>query len=93
MEFEWNEAKNAANLAKHGISFRQAIRIFEGRVVTRPARIVDGETRSMSIGRIDELLVIAVIHADRSGRLRIISARPARREERRTYHGHSPREA
>jgi uncharacterized DUF497 family protein len=27
--FEWDEAKNAANLRKHGISFEEAIKIFD----------------------------------------------------------------
>jgi uncharacterized protein (DUF4415 family) len=30
MEFEWNEEKAEANLAKHGIDFEDAIAIFEG---------------------------------------------------------------
>jgi uncharacterized DUF497 family protein len=30
--FEWDVAKNAANVAKHGIDFDDAVRIFEGPV-------------------------------------------------------------
>jgi uncharacterized DUF497 family protein len=30
MEFEWDEAKNEANFAKHGFDFEHAIQIFEG---------------------------------------------------------------
>ena len=33
-KFEWDEAKNAANLAKHGIAFEEAATIFEGPVFT-----------------------------------------------------------
>ena len=36
--FEWDEDKNAANIAKHGVSFQRASRIFENRVLT----VVDG---------------------------------------------------
>ena len=32
MAFEWDAAKNAANIAKHGIDFEDAIRIFDGPV-------------------------------------------------------------
>jgi len=32
VEFEWDVAKNAANIAKHGIDFDDAIGIFEGPV-------------------------------------------------------------
>ena len=38
MEFEWDEAKNAANIANHGVSFEQAKTIFNGLVITRRAR-------------------------------------------------------
>jgi uncharacterized protein (DUF4415 family) len=36
MAFEWDIAKNAANIAKHGIDFEDAIRIFEGPVLEIP---------------------------------------------------------
>jgi uncharacterized DUF497 family protein len=32
MNFEWDEAKNAANIAKHGIDFFYAISIFGGHI-------------------------------------------------------------
>jgi uncharacterized DUF497 family protein len=31
MQFEWDEAKRVANAAKHGIDFRTAIELFDGR--------------------------------------------------------------
>ncbi|MDB5439483.1 MAG: Ribonuclease toxin, BrnT, of type toxin-antitoxin system [Caulobacteraceae bacterium] len=37
MDFEWDEAKDAANIAKHGVSFTQAKLIFAGVVVSRLA--------------------------------------------------------
>jgi uncharacterized DUF497 family protein len=33
MAFECDTTKNAANIAKHGIDFEDAIRIFEGTVL------------------------------------------------------------
>ena len=36
MAFEWDTAKNVANIAKHGIDFEDAIRIFEGPVLESP---------------------------------------------------------
>ena len=46
MEFEWDEAKNRANIPKHGIGFETAKRIFEGTVAASPdrRRIVAGTT-------------------------------------------------
>lgn len=84
--FEWDEAKNAANIAKHGVGFATASRIFEGPVLTAIDDRQDyGEIRSNSIGMVDGLLVLVVTHTDRGGRIRIISARPAKRAERRRY--------
>jgi len=35
MASEWDAAKNAANLAKHGIDLADAIRIFDGPVLQK----------------------------------------------------------
>ncbi len=48
MEFDWDEAKNAANIAKHGIDFDEAIQIFYGPMLEFVDEQYDyGETRSM----------------------------------------------
>ncbi|MBJ3785912.1 BrnT family toxin [Devosia sediminis] len=91
MDFEWDEAKNEANKLKHGIGFERAIAIFDGRVRT----IVDtrfdyGETRQISFGMVDVALILAVVHTDRHGRVRIISARRASAKERLFYEGPLP---
>ena len=84
--FEWNDRKNAANIAKHGVSFATASRIFEGPVLTAvDARRDYGEIRENSIGMVDQAVVLVVTHTDRQGRLRIVSARPAKRTERQRY--------
>ena len=95
MEFEWDEAKNAANRAKHGISFDEAVQVFASHYATRPARPgPDGEIRWKVLGPLKRGVIAAVIHTDRRGRIRIISARPAKRKERRIYYGtHRPGEA
>ncbi len=89
MNYEWDAAKNITNQIKHGISFEEARLIFEGYVLTGvDGRRDYGETRYMSIGAIQGLIVIAVIHTDRDGTTRIISARLANRSERQKYHDH-----
>jgi uncharacterized protein len=35
VEFEWDAAKNRANIAKHGINFEDAIEIFAGQVLEK----------------------------------------------------------
>ena len=87
MRFEWNEQKNALNLAKHGISFEEARLIFDGPVVSRMDDRIDyGEQREVSVGAIGEIIVVTVVHTSREGAVRLISARLANRRERRLYH-------
>lgn len=84
--FEWDEAKNAQNRAKHGVAFEEATTIFDGLVLTREDDRRDyGETRWLSMGLLAGEMVIVVAHTKRHGRIRIISARPASRTERKIY--------
>ena len=88
-KFEWDEEKNASNLTKHGLSFEEACEIFEGPVLTRIDDRQDyGETREISYGLIGALVVAAVVHTERNGLTRVISARLATRSERRLYHAY-----
>jgi uncharacterized DUF497 family protein len=86
-EFEWEDAKAAANLAKHGVSFEQARDAFGD-----PFAIdfVDdredyGELRLILIGMVENRLLV-VAHTMRNDKVRIISAREAEPHERRRYH-------
>ncbi len=85
MDFEWNERKNEANIAKHGIDFDEAIGIFTGFVTERKDIRRDyGETRIIAIG-VMERRELVVVYTMRGEICRIISARRARLNERRTY--------
>ena len=87
MEFEWDEAKNQANIRQHGVSFEIAKHIFDRRVLTSPDRRKNyGEDRYVSIGQVGHAALIVVAHTRRDGRIRLISARPASRKERQKYH-------
>jgi hypothetical protein len=84
-EFEWDERKNARNLAKHGISFEEAVEIFDGRLVLKiDDRCENGEKRIKALGTVRGD-VWHVVYTERGSRIRIISARKASREERRAY--------
>lgn len=83
--FEWDEDKNATNLAKHGISFEEAMTIFEGPVVTLEDDGADGEVRERSFGLLNGTVVICVIHTDRGEAIRLISARKATKQERKHF--------
>jgi len=84
MDFEFDPAKSAANLNKHGIDFigAQALWSDPDRLEV-PAGSLD-EPRTQVIGRIGELLWSAFITL-RGGRTRIISVRRARDEEKEAY--------
>lgn len=84
LDFEWDGAKSASNLDKHGINFEDAIAIWEGPVLVNPSHR-DGEDRWIAIGVV-EGVEIAVIYTERGTAKRLISARRARTNERRAYH-------
>ncbi len=88
MRFEWDEAKNRSNLAKHKVSFETAKLVFDdpGQVSVQD-RIVDGEERWQTLGMVSGVVVI-VAHTweEHSGQvIRLISARKATARERRVY--------
>ena len=89
--FEWDPKKAAKNLAKHGVNFEEALTVFSdplGRIVDDP-RHSRGEERLVLIGQSRTQTLLAVMFSDRKHRVRIISARPVTRAERRTYEENS----
>jgi uncharacterized DUF497 family protein len=85
MSFEWDAAKSAANLAKHGIDFMDAVGIFDGPVLEKADRRRDyGEERIAAIGLLTGI-ELYVVYTRRADRRRIISARRANRYERQAY--------
>lgn len=81
--FEWDEAKAAGNFRKHGIDFDDATAIFDGpSLIRRSDR--GTEERWLAIGETDDH-VITVVCTWRGDALRIISARRARKNEKRAY--------
>jgi uncharacterized DUF497 family protein len=86
MQFEWDENKNKANIAKHGIGFEIAKDVFDDKnKIIAPNRIVDKEERFQVIGEIEGVIVIMVVFTPRDGKVRIISARRANKKERTNY--------
>ena len=63
MRFEWDEAKNRRNLAKHGINFKIARSVFEDpHALSIQDRIVEDEERWQTLGAIGGLVVVLVAH-------------------------------
>ena len=87
MEFEWDPAKAAANLAKHGITFETAARAFEDELSATfpdPDHSI-GEERLITYGLGVDGKLLVVSHTERGSTIRIISARLATYKERKRY--------
>lgn len=87
MKFEWHNAKAAANLRKHGVSFDEAATVFEDTLshVFPDSDHSDAESRFLIIGLAHTGRILVVSHTDRGENVRIISAREATRKERIFY--------
>ena len=89
MEFEWDENKRMSNLAKHDIDFADVIYVFDDphRIENMDDRKNYGEIRINTIGLLKNEVIVAVVHTDRNGITRIISARRTSKKERNLYYG------
>jgi uncharacterized protein len=88
MEFDWDPAKAASNLAKHGVSFELVHELdWDSASIRVDARKAYGEVRLLALvvdGDGDHYIVV---FTPRHGRHRVISARRAGRVEIRKWSG------
>jgi uncharacterized DUF497 family protein len=92
IEFEWDEAKAASNLKKHGVSFHEAKSVFydEGALqFYDESNSIIGDDRFLMLGASTLSNVLLVCHCEREdgSKIRLISARKATRNERKHYGG------
>lgn len=92
IEFEWDTAKARSNLAKHGVDFEVAIKVFDDpyALVEQDASNVGArEERWRTVGLVNGMLLLLVAHTLREEGdvevIRIISARRTDRTERLRY--------
>jgi uncharacterized DUF497 family protein len=85
--FEWDEAKAASNLAKHGVSFDQAQTAFLDPLagVKRDPDHSEDEEREVLVGASSAGTLLLVSFTQDGDIIRIISARELTRSERK-YH-------
>lgn len=90
MQFEWDEAKDLTNQHKHGINFELASLVFFDplRIERYGGRENYGEDRWITIGLIEPALlyVVYTLRGDDDEIIRLISARKANAQERRSYY-------
>ena len=87
LRFEWDPKKAEANLAKHEISFEEAMTVFAdplARIFPDEEHSVD-ELREIIIGHSAGHQLILVNFTSIDDRVRIFSARKATRRERKDY--------
>lgn len=85
MEFEWDVHKNKKNQQKHGIDFADAVLIFDNDILKyEDIRKDYGERRFCGIGIVENVEIV-VSYTIRDNKIRIISARRARKDERQKY--------
>ena len=86
MKFEWDEAKNRANIRKHGFDFVDAEQMFRGVLIAEPDTREDyGEKRWRGIGTIRGRTTVIIFSERAPDTIRIISLRRADHEEREEY--------
>lgn len=89
LKFEWDNVKETKNIAKHGIDFDMASRIFADpfRIEFFDSSHSFDEDRYITIGEINgEVILLTVVYTEREETIRLISARKATARERRVYH-------
>lgn len=92
MKFEWDSEKEQKNIAKHGISFRLAKRVFNdpNRIEKYDELHSIDEDRYITIGEVNgTYMIVMVVYTDRDDTIRIISARLATKAEKEEYYDYS----
>ena len=86
MTYEWDPAKAAANLKKHGVRFADAaLSLEDPRCLVIEDPDSEAEARFLGIGADPEGRLLVTVFTYRGKNLRIISSRKGARTERRAY--------
>ena len=87
LNFEWDQKKARSNAKKHGVTFDEASTVFGDALsltIPDPAHS-EAEKRFVTVGGSHRGKLVVVVHTERGDNIRIISARPANRRERKAY--------
>ena len=88
MKFEWDPTKATSNIRKHGVSFDEAVTVFKDPLafIFDDITHLEQEHREIIIGTSALRRMILVCFVERlDDVIRIISARPATRQEIKDY--------
>ena len=87
LTFSWDPVKAESNAKRHGVTFPEAATAFGDPLsltVPDPDHSM-GEARLILLGLTSQDRLVVVAHVEAADSVRIISARPATKAERRTY--------
>ena len=87
LTFEWDEVKARENLIKHKVPFDEGKTVFNDPFLLTYPDVDHSETeeRYVNIGVSAKDQILVLIHAERQGKISIISCRKATVRERRNY--------
>ena len=89
IDFEWDDKKSKINITKHGITFEEAVSVFydEEAIEFYDEEHSEWEDRFLMLGLSNKLNLLLVCHCHREpkGKIRIISARKATKNESKNY--------
>lgn len=87
IEFEWDEGNIDKSIIKHDVSNQEAEEVFnnEPKYILKSRRSSITEKRYMLWGATNKDRQLTVIFTLRNSRIRVVSARPISRKERRNY--------
>ena len=87
MRYHWDAKKAARNLSKHGVSFQEAITVFDDPlfvIFADPDHSLR-EKRFIIMGESNQHRLLVVAYTERLNEIRLINARKATPKEREVY--------
>ncbi len=91
--FEWDAHKANTNTTKHGVSFEEAVTVFQDATaaIFDDENHSDGELREIIVEYSDRNRLLLVCFTERNNAICIINARKATRREQQDYGEHQIR--
>ncbi len=81
IRFEWTEG-NTNHIARHGVTPVEAEEVIAGDPIVLQVQLRNGERRVLCAGRTAKGRAITVVYTVRKGRVRVVTAFPAKRSVR-----------
>ena len=87
MRFDWDPGKAKRNFAKHGVSFEEAATVFDDPLYVAffDPEHSEEESRYIRVGCSNRKRILVIAYTERDEQTRLISARPATKQERQAY--------